>query len=445
MTTGDDLSGRLAVEQAERRLPSISAAWVRHGEIRWQDAIGTLDGHIDGLPATPGTQYRIGSITKTFIAVLVLRLREEGLLDLDDPLERHLPGTATPTANLRAVLSHGAGIRSETDNPWWERTPGIDEAELRRQLIVRDLAAGHFHYSNVGYAALGAVVAGLRRRPWLDCVADEILSPLGMSRTTARPQAPHATGLAVHPYADLVLTEPEHDAVAMAPAGQLWSTTGDLARFVSFLQGGDDRILAPSALAEMKRPHTWDDPPGQRWSRAYGLGLDIVNTDGRRLFGHGGSMPGFLAHLRFRSDGDAIITLMNTTAGVGPTLVGDLLAIVDRSAPQRPAPWHADPDQAARLELTGEWFWGPARLTMHLRPDDWLELKPVGAGRGSRFRPSGPDTWEGLDGYYLGETLQVVRPAVGLPYLDLASFRLTRTPYDPGADIPGGVDPAGWS
>ena len=81
---------------------------------------------------------------------------------------------------------------------------------------------------------------------------------------------------------------------------------------------------------------------------------------------------------------------------------------------------------------------------MHVRRHGWLELVPVSAGRGSRFRPTGDDTWEGQDGYYLGETLRVVRPAAGGPYLDLASFRLTRTPYDPNADIPGGVDASGW-
>lgn len=444
MTTTELLSHRLAVEQSERRLPSISAAWVRDGEIRWQDAVGTVDARPDGAPATPDTQYRIGSITKTFIAVLVMRLREEGLLDLDDPLERHLPGTPIAHLTVRELLSHGGGVRSETENPWWERTPGIDLAELQRQLAVRDLAVGRFHYSNVGFGVLGAVVDARRGHSWSDCVREEILIPLGMSRTTTRPVAPHASGFAVHPFADLVMPEPEHDAGAMAPAGQLWSTTGDLARYVTFLHGGDDRVLPASALTLMKRPLTWDDAPGQRWTRAYGLGLEVGNTDGHRLFGHGGSMPGFLAHLRFREDGDAILALMNTTSGVGPTLVGDLLAIIDSSAPRRPVAWHADADRSALVELTGEWFWGPARLSLHVRPHDWLDLVPTGAGRGSRFRPTGPDTWEGQDGYYLGETLRVVRPAGARPYLDLASFRLTRTPYDPDADIPGGVDPAGW-
>ena len=444
MNTAEQLSHRLAVEQSTCRLPSVSAAWVRDGEIRWADAVGTVDGRPDGTTATPRTQYRIGSITKTFVAVLVLRLADEGLLTLDDPLEEHLPGTALGAVTLRALLSHGGGTRSETEEPWWERTPGIDEPELRRQLLARDLAVGRFHYSNVGYGALGAVVAAVRGRSWSDCLRDELLVPLGMDRTTERPQAPHAAGLAVHPFADLLLPEPEHDAAAMAPAGQLWSTTGDLARWLRFLQVGADGVLPAAAVAAMRRPLTWDDPPGQRWTRAYGLGLDVTNTDGRRLYGHGGSMPGFLAHLRFREDGDGLVVLTNTTSGLSSGLVPDLLAVVDRSAPRTPAAWHARPGDRDLLELAGGWFWGPARLTMHVRADGWLELVPVGAGRGSRFRPVDADLWEGQDGYYLGEPLRVVRPDGARPYLDLASFRLTREPYDPDADIPGGVDPAGW-
>jgi CubicO group peptidase (beta-lactamase class C family) len=99
--------------------------------------------------------------------------------------------------------------------------------------LVRDaeLVWWQYHYSNVGYALLGELVARLRGRPWYDVIAEELLAPLRMSRTTLRPQPPHATGFAVHPHADLPLPEPEHDAEAMAPASQLWTTITDLARW----------------------------------------------------------------------------------------------------------------------------------------------------------------------------------------------------------------------
>ena len=98
------------------------------------------------------------------------------------------------------------------------------------------------------------------------------------------------------------------------------------------------------------------------------------------------------------------------------------------------------------LELTGTWFWGPAPLTLRALADGGLELTPhAGPGRASRFVPIGPGRWRGLDAYYAGEQLQAVRRGDGsLSHLDLASFILTRAPYPPDVEVPGGVDPPGW-
>ena len=98
------------------------------------------------------------------------------------------------------------------------------------------------------------------------------------------------------------------------------------------------------------------------------------------------------------------------------------------------------------LALTGAWFWGPTPVAVHADADGGLELRELGRrARTSRFRPTGDGTWTGSDGYYAGETLRVVRRAGGeVSHLDVASFVLTRTPYDPLADVPGGVDQGGW-
>ena len=98
------------------------------------------------------------------------------------------------------------------------------------------------------------------------------------------------------------------------------------------------------------------------------------------------------------------------------------------------------------LEIVGPWYWGPTPVVIRAHRDGWLDLRGLlGPARSSRFRPELDGTWVGLDGYYAGERLRVVRGAAGaVRQLDLASFCLTRTPYDPGADVPGGVDPAGW-
>ena len=102
----------------------------------------------------------------------------------------------------------------------------------------------------------------------------------------------------MHPLADLLHVEPEHDAGAMAPAGQLWSTVEDLSRWAAFLAGETAGLLARATLDEMCLPIAVNDIPGAPWTGAHGLGWQVWNVEGVRFAGHGGSMPGFLAGLR---------------------------------------------------------------------------------------------------------------------------------------------------
>ena len=436
------LDVRLARGQAEGRAPSMAAGVVRDGRLVWSGGRG----RVDGAEPTPDTQYRIGSITKTFVAVLVLRLRDEGRLDLGDRLEQHLPGTGAGDRTVLQLLSHTAGIAAETPAPWWERTAGELRPELADLLAddpVKHLAGRRFHYSNPGYALLGALVGRLRGRAWDEVLRTEVLEPLGMTRTTPRPAAPHARGWAVHPWADVLLPEPAHDAGLMGPAGQLWSTVTDLSRFTAFLLEGDDRVLARSSVTEMREPVAPSGP-----GAGYGLGLQERGGP-RRLVGHGGSMPGFLAQLGCAvDDGLGVIVLANATAGpdVGG-VAADLVDVVAEAEPRPPAPWVplAGVD-AELLALTGPWYWGAAPFALRLRSERGLELATLSErGRESRFRPSGDGTWTGLDGYYSGETLRVVRDGTGrVSHLDLGSFVLTRAPYPPGSVVPGGVSDA-WA
>ena len=436
------LHHRLAVEQSEKRLPSVAAALVRGGERVWSGAAGQLDGRASSPEATTDTQYRIGSLTKTFVAVQVMRLRDEGRLELGDVVGRHLPELDLPIS-VAQLLSHTSGLQAETSGPWWERAPGDDWSALlasRPQLLF---APGtRFHYSNVGFGVLGELVARLRGAPWPAVLTEEILQPLRMHRTTFRPQGPSAPGLAVHPFADLLHHEPEHDAGAMAPAGQLWSTADDLARWAAFAAGTTADVLSPETLTESQRPVAlWDDPTNT-WATAHALGWQVSVADGRRFVGHGGSMPGFLAQLRVdTATGDGAVVLANATSGLGP-LGPDLLRILAQRAPHDPQPWTAHGQQTGDLDLVGDWFWGTARFTLTLR-DDVLVLGQPGLGRGARFERDG-ELWRGLEGYYSGETLTVRRDDAGRPVqLDLASFAFTRTPYDTDGEVPGGLE-GGW-
>ncbi|GAA5151712.1 serine hydrolase domain-containing protein [Amycolatopsis dongchuanensis] len=436
---------RIATEQAAARVPSLVAAVVRDGELLWSGARG----FVDGAAPDDDTQYRLGSITKTFVAVLVMRLRDEGRLDLNDPLDKHVPGTGFGSTTVGQLLSHTGGLTSESPGSWWERSPGGDWAALQASLArdaLKNRPGSRFHYSNVGYGVLGELVARHRGKSWLDAVREEILAPLGLSRTTPHPEARHATGYAVHPFADLVLPEPSPDAGAMAPAGQLWSTVRDLARWTSFIGGDTADVLNPDTMAEMRAVAAVED--GDSWTSGYGLGLQLVRHHGRRLAGHTGSMPGFLAcSLVDEKTGTGALMLANTTSG--PALLAttiDLLATADEQEPKLPAEWQPSEVDRSLLDLTGLWHWGPTPFHLRLLPGGLFDLSPArGGGRASRFRPLGPDEWLGLDGYYAGETLRVGRAADGTPsYLDLATFIFTRTPYDPAAPVPGGVDAEGW-
>src|SRR5699024_8008577 len=254
----------------------------------------------------------------------------------------HLPGTGYDEVTVAQLLSHTGGLPAETAGPWWERTAGLPWQELLGQLPTAVLPAGHrHHYSNLGYAVLGQLLTELTGCSWGELLHDEVLAPLGMTRTTCLPEAPSAPGWAVHPHADLLQPEPEHDAVAMAPAGQLWSTVDDLARWAGFLAGDTGGLLAQATLQEMLSPRVVVDVPDHPWTEAAGLGWQLYNLDGDRQAGHGGSMPGFLAQLWVqRSTGRGGITLTNSTGGPMPDLA-PLFSEVAGALPVRTTPWTA--------------------------------------------------------------------------------------------------------
>ncbi|MFI9611090.1 serine hydrolase domain-containing protein [Streptomyces sp. NPDC052023] len=439
---------RLAVAQSEGRAPSMVAAVVRGGRTVWQGARSSVDGELpDG-----NVQYRIGSITKTFTAVLVLRLRDEGLLDLGDRLEKHLPGTGAGEATIAELLAHTSGLAAESPAPWWERSPGSLRPELADVLGDRPLlhpAGRRFHYSNPGYTLLGALVEKLRGAPWEEVLRREVLEPLGLDRTSGQPSAPHAGGWAVHPWADVLLPEPAEDLGRMAPAGQLWSTTGDLARFAVFLAEGDERVLSAETVREMRAPAAPAEATDLADGAAYGLGLQIQHRDGRLLVGHSGSLPGFLANLTLSvADDVAVVVLANCTSGPFLSLVGaDLVRTVAEAEPRIPEPWRPLPEaDPSVLELAGQWYWGTYAFGLRLTGGGGVSLEPLsGKGRRARFRANGDGTWTGLEGYYAGELLRPVRRADGsVSHLDLGSFVFTRQPYEETAEVPGGVDPDGW-
>jgi CubicO group peptidase (beta-lactamase class C family) len=432
-TTARVLLARLARAQRDGRAPGIVAGVVRDGGLAWSAGAGDVPGeHTD-------VQYRLGSISKTVTAVAVMRLRDEGRLHLDDPLEKHLPGTPFGDRTVGQLLSHLAGASAESPGGWWERTPGgsLDELGVTPKDVVLG-AARRFHYSNLGYGLLGELVARARGTSWADAVRAEVLEPLGMTRTTPRPSGTAAQGFAVHPWADVVLPEPEHDAGVMAAAGQLWATLADLGRFATFLLGDTGDVLAAATLEEMAEP-AGVDSSAPNWS-AYGLGLQVLRMDGRTLVGHGGSMPGFLAGVFVdREEQAGAVTLTNATSGPEPVVFG-LLADLRAHEPRVVEAWRPSP-APVDLSSLGVWVWGTSPVVLRAISGGLLHLGPLPGrpGRASRFRQRDDGTWVGLDGYYAGEPMTIADD-----HLDVGTFVFTRTPYDPAAPVPGGVDERGW-
>ena len=375
-----------------------------------------------GRDGGPHLQYRIGSITKTFTAVLVMQCRDAGLLDLDDTVASQLPEAGYGDSTLRSLLAHTSGMQSEPIGPWWERSPGTDVATLlaRNDGSGRVLAAGEaFHYSNLGFALLGEIVARRRGATWRTLVEERLLAPLDMNETSydALPGR-HVQGYSVDHFGGTLAEEPHHDTGAMAPAGQYWSTLADLGRWLDFLATGHPDVLARSTLDEMAVPGA----PGLD----YGLGVRLLD----HRVGHTGSMPGFRATAFVdRTTRRGVVGLANATTGVSPDELARNLDL-GMAATSAPAPWVPSAGVPAEVaELLGLWFWGNSAHELRWQ-NRQLELRDLTDPDDAEAFDRIDGAWRGTRGYHLGETLHVHRDAHGRPArLECATFVFTRTPY----------------
>jgi CubicO group peptidase (beta-lactamase class C family) len=369
----------LRARQADR-LPSVVAAVIRGGEVIWSAAVGTAS-YEDGREATSETQYRIGSITKTFTATAVMQLRDAGLLDLDDRLEQHVDGVGDGSPTIRRLLAHLSGFQREPGEMWVSgEAPTIDEllAAMDSYELVLPAARAH-HYSNLAFALLGEVVARRSELPYTEYVDDRILRPLGLERTTWQPGEPYAQGYLVDEYAGTAVREPHTDLRGAAAAGQLWSTVGDLCAWASFLANGRDGILEAATLEEMWFPQVMVNP--DRWDRGWGLGLELLNRDGKVFGGHGGAMPGHLAGVYVHREsgvGAAVLTNSGTRASTVDAALELATTTLERWPPDTP-PWHpeAEPPEAVR-SLLGRW-WSEGNEFVFTWEKGRLHARAVGA------------------------------------------------------------------
>jgi CubicO group peptidase (beta-lactamase class C family) len=426
--------GRLIREaQAEKHLPSVAAAALRDGEVVWSDAVGLAD--VEGSEeAMPDHQYRIASITKTFTAVAVMQLRDHGELSLDDPLDRHIAGAAhSPT--LRAILGHASGLQREPPGRIWETLtfPSRDELVGGLEESEQVLPSGAYrHYSNLGFALLGEVVTRVTGTDYERYVDDRVIKPLGLSRTTWRPEPPVATGYFVDPWTDKAAGEPVTDGRATAAAGELWSTAPDLCRWAAFLTDPADEVLSRDTVEEMHAFQTMTDL--EHWTVGHGLALMLMRKGDRVFSGHSGAHLGFLSNVavhRPTRTGAAVVT--NSTSGVAITALGiELADAVAESWPADPRVWRPGDELPAELEgVLGAWWSEGVEFLFRYR-EGRLEgvLRDAAAAEElTHFAREGEDVYRAVDGLERGELLRIVRDASGaVSRLEVAGYPFERRP-----------------
>ncbi|MFH8368331.1 serine hydrolase domain-containing protein [Streptomyces sp. NPDC018031] len=312
----------------ESGVPGVIAQ-ARTGRTTWTGRAGTADLRT-GEPRRAGDRYRAGSITKTFVATVMLQLRAEGRLSLDDTVDHWLPGLVRGNGHdgrritLRQILNHTSGIHSYTEDPDFRRVAfGTDFLRHRydtwtpRRIV--ELAMSHrpyfapgggWHYSDTNYVLAGMVIERATGHSYAQEIERRILRPLRLDATTlpgtgSRLPRPSGRG-----YSKLTGTlggpaEPgsvTYDVTALNPslagaAGEMVSTTGDLNRFYTALLSGE--ILRPRELAEMT---TTVPVGGTRFS--YGLGLMKYESSCGPLWGHNGGIQGSVSDSLATPDGE---------------------------------------------------------------------------------------------------------------------------------------------
>lgn len=302
----EQLDGFVRARMAADGTPGLALALTDREKTLHHAEYGVADRGA-GTAVGPETMFEIGSIGKSFTAILLVRLAEAGAIDLQAPVTRYLPWfevrSDQPPITLHHLLTHTAGITVGTDS-----TPDArSEVWALRDVEVGGPPGERFHYSNVGYKVLGLVLEAVTGRAYPELMQAEIIAPLGVADMA--PALVHALRprMAVG-YRRAVddLTGPSD--LSLVPAPWLESDTADgciaasasaIATYLRMLlnRGAvpNGTILSPTGFDLMTKPYATFGGAG-----TYGYGIRVDEIDGRRLIGHPGGMIGFAASM----DGD---------------------------------------------------------------------------------------------------------------------------------------------
>lgn len=301
--------------------PGIALGLVKEGKVWAVLSYGVAD-LASQSPVTPQTRFLAGSISKTFTAVALLQLQEEGLVDLRRPLTDYLPWfkirSRYPPITLHHLLTHTAGLpRDRSDLP---SSPYTALALQNRE--VSAAPGDHFAYSNIGYQLLSLVIEEVEGRPFGESIRRRILEPIGMTRTA--PVVTQADRLSTATsYQFLNDDRPPFPGEPLVPApwgeysagdANIITTAPDLSRFLAGLlaQGGTGsrRLLQPASFARMVQRTVPALELGE--SAYYGYGVILGSRSDDPILWHSGGMAGFRGMLLGDADEQlGVVVLMN--------------------------------------------------------------------------------------------------------------------------------------
>jgi CubicO group peptidase (beta-lactamase class C family)/D-alanyl-D-alanine dipeptidase len=330
MTDYDDVITRLrraaAYEVEAKRLPAFSIALIDGDRTIWAEGFGFQD-EARKTPATADTVYRVGSVSKLFTDIAIMQLVEGGELDLDAPITKYLPDFKPRNPfdvpiTLRQLMSHRSGLVRESPVGHYfdpeEPTLAATVASLNDTTLVYKPGT-KTKYSNAGIAVVGYLLEQRLKKPYARLIEDNVLKPLDMTESSFERTSAIDRRLAdalIWTYDDRRFAAPKF-ALGTAPAGNMYGSVRDLAKFLSAVfadgQGAKGRMLKPETLKLML------SPVGEGADASFGIGFKLSTFDGHRKIGHGGAVYGFSTQLEALPDrklGVASVAALDGSNGV---------------------------------------------------------------------------------------------------------------------------------
>lgn len=314
----------------QREQPGIAVGLIYDQSLIWSRGFGYAN-VAKRVPMTAQTICRIASITKLFTSTAIMQLRDDGLLQLDDPVKKHLPWFQlrnphpdTPVVTIRHLLAHAGGLPREAAFPYWSTNEFPSVEEVQAALPDQEFAlptSSDWKYSNLSFMLAGEIVAAVAKLPYNAYVTENILQPLGLTNTFVDTIPSDHPLLAVgygRRLPNVARTSGIYtDCRGMGPAANMASNVEDLAKFVmlQFRSGPrqGQQVLAGPSLREMHRVQWLNDD----WSAGRGMGFYVWRLHGRTLVGHGGALPGYRSDLQCApTDKVGVVVLTNADDGL---------------------------------------------------------------------------------------------------------------------------------